>query len=122
MPIKRAEYVMAVWRLGLILEKCHSERLTGDLARIEECGIDILEKDPILAIMAGLAKLSQELDGVVEEVAPHLAKAVPKLVSVEEKVVPHLVKEVVKVKEVANIAASLPSLLLYTQVSLTNRD
>ena len=122
MPIKRAEYVMAVWRLGLILEKCHSERLTEDLARIEECGIDILEKDPILAIMAGLAKLSQEeLDGVVE-VAPHLAKAVPKLVSVEEKVVPHLVKEVVKVKEVANIAASLPSLLLYTQVSLTNRD
>ena len=60
MPIKRAEYVMAVWRLGLILEKCHSEGLEGDLARIEECAIEILERDPILAIMAGLARLSQE--------------------------------------------------------------
>ena len=60
MPIKRAEYVMAVWRLGLILEKCHSEGLAGDLARIEECGIELLERDPILAIMAGLARLSQE--------------------------------------------------------------
>ena len=60
LPIKRAEYVMAVWRLGLILEKCHSEGLAGDLARIEECGIEILERDPILAIMAGLAGLSQE--------------------------------------------------------------
>ena len=60
MPIKRAEYVMAVWRLGLILERCHNEGLAGDLARIEECGIEILEKDPILAIMAGLARLSRE--------------------------------------------------------------
>ena len=60
MPIKRAEYVMAVWRLGLILEKCHGEALAGDLSRIEECGIEILERDPILAIMAGLAGLSQE--------------------------------------------------------------
>ena len=60
MPIKRAEYVMAVWRLGVILEKCHSEGLAGDLTRIEECGIELLERDPILAIMAGLARLSQE--------------------------------------------------------------
>ena len=60
LPIKRAEYVMAVWRLGLILEKCHSEGLAEDLERIEECGIEILEEDPILAIMAGLARLSRE--------------------------------------------------------------
>jgi len=119
MPIKRAEYVMAVWRLGLILEKCHSEGLAGDLARIEECGIEILEKDPILAIMAGLARLSQEelVGGMAEGVAPHVAKAVPHLVKVKEKVVPHLVKEVTQVKEVATSAASLPSLLLHTQIA-----
>ena len=60
MPIKRAEYVMAVWRLGLILEKCHNEGLVEDLARIEECGAEILDRDPILATMAGLARLSRE--------------------------------------------------------------
>ena len=60
LPIKRAEYVMAVWRLGLILEKCHSEGLAEDLERIEECGVEILEEDPILAILAGLARLSRE--------------------------------------------------------------
>jgi len=119
MPIKRAEYVMAVWRLGLILEKCHSEGLAGDLARIEECGIELLERDPILAIMAGLARLSQEelVGGMAEGVAPHLAKAVPHLVKVKEKVVPHLVKEVTQVREVATSAASLPSLLLHTQIA-----
>ena len=56
---------------------------------------------------------------MAEGIAPHLAKAVPKLVRVEEKVVPHLVKEVAKVREVATSAASLPSLLLHTQVETT---
>ena len=60
MPIKRAEYVMAVWRLGQILEKCHNEGLVEDLARIEECGAEILDRHPILATMAGLARLSRE--------------------------------------------------------------
>jgi len=119
MPIKRAEYVMAVWRLGLILEKCHNEGLVEDLARIEECGAEILDRDPILATMAGLARLSREdmADGLAENVAPHLARAVPQLLKIEEKVVPHLVKEVTKVKEVATKASSLPSLLLHTQVA-----
>ena len=53
---------------------------------------------------------------MAEGVTPHLAKAVPNLVKVELKVVAHLVKELTKVREVAASAASLPSLLLHTQV------
>ena len=49
---------------------------------------------------------------MAEGIAPNLAKAVPHLV----KVVPHLVKEMTQVREVATSAASLPSLLLHTQV------